>query len=184
VMIRYCRHCDTEFQPHVVRCSDCGGELEDRHPDELGDDPPPAPDVATSGEGETAEGEFVTVARDLSPGKAELVARKLAAAAIPFRVGALGYGLRVAVREADQGAARTILLRARAIPRDEPGDQPAVAETGGPCPACGEPVSAGAHECPGCGLSLGSEAVLCDRCGAELDPPWEPCPRCAGSRPE
>lgn len=175
MMVRYCRRCDTEFQPHIVRCSDCGGELEDQYPEAAtGDSQAQAPE-------ETADGEFMTVATDLSAGKAELVARRLALAGIQFRIRALRYGLDIAVREEDRPAAQQILLRARAIPRQSLEDQPAVAETGGPCPACGEPVAVGSQECSGCGLSLGSEAAVCDRCGAELVPPWEPCKRCRGA---
>jgi uncharacterized protein with PIN domain len=176
-MVRYCRRCDTEFQPHVVRCSDCGGELEDQYPEAVtGDSQPQVQE-------ETPDGEFVTVATDLSAGKAELVARSLGRAAIPFRVGAHGIRFVLAVRKQDQPATRQILLRARAIPRESLQDQPAVAETGGPCPACGDPVASGSTECASCGLSLGSEAAVCDQCGAELVPPWEPCKRCSGAGP-
>ena len=175
MMVRYCPRCDTEFQPHIVRCSDCGGELEDQYPEAAtGDSQAQVPEDAT-------DGEFVTVATDLSAGKAELVARRLGLAGIPFRVAALRYGLDIAVREEDRPAARQILLRARAIPRESLQDQPAVAETGGPCPACGEPVAAGSLECSSCGLSLGSEAAVCEQCGAELVPPSEPCKRCSGT---
>src|SRR5439155_6288412 len=137
MIVRYCRRCDTEFQPHVVRCSDCGGELEDQYPEAATDD-----SQAQVPE-ETADGEFVTVATDLSAGKAELAARRLGRAGIQFRVGAHGYGFVLAVRKQDQPATRQILSRARAIPRESLQDQPAVAETGGPCPACGDPVAAG-----------------------------------------
>jgi len=171
--VRYCRRCDTEFQPHIVRCSDCGGELEDQYPESATVDSHPQVQEAT------ADGEFVTVATDLSAGKAELVARRLGDAGIPFRVGARGYAFVLAVRKEDRPAAQPILLRARAIPRESLPDEPAVAETGGPCPACAEPVAAGSQECSSCGLSLGSEAVLCDQCGAELVPPWEPCRQCS-----
>jgi hypothetical protein len=173
--VRYCPRCDTEFQPHIVRCSDCGGELEDQYPESAM--------VKSDAEvqEETADGKFMTVVTELSAGKAELVARRLARAGIQFRVTAVRYGLGIAVREEDQPAARQILLRARVIPGESFPDQPAVAETGGPCPACGEPVAAGSQDCSSCGLSLASDAVLCDQCGAELDPPWEPCKRCRGA---
>jgi len=184
MMVRYCRRCDTEFQPHIVRCSDCGGELEDRDPEsDAAVAEHDALDPAAA-EADTAAGEFVAVATDLTSEKAERVARRLGDAGIPFRVGAHGYGFTLAVREQDKAAARPILLRARAIPREPQADQPAVAESGGPCPACGDPVAAGAKECPGCGLSLSSEAAVCDRCGAELADPWRPCPRCRGADPD
>jgi ribosomal protein L40E len=177
MMVRYCRRCDAEFQPHIVRCIDCGGELEDQDPEAATDD-----SQAQVPE-EAADGEFVTVATDLSAGKAELVARRLGLAGIQFRIAALRYGLDITVREEDRPAARQILLRARAIPRESLQDQPAVAETGGPCPACGEAVAAGSLECSSCGLSLGSEAAVCEECGAELVPPSEPCKRCSGAGP-
>jgi hypothetical protein len=97
-------------------------------------------------------------------------------------VGAHGYGFVLAVRKQDQLATRQILVRTHAIPRESLEDQPAVAETGGPCPACGDPVASGSSECASCGLSLSSEAAVCDQCGAELVPPWEPCKRCSGIR--
>ena len=172
MMVRYCRSCDTEFQPHVVRCSDCGGELEDQDPDAIADGPPvPVTE-------EAADDEFLTLATGVSMGKAEVVARKLGEAGIRFRVGASGFSFSFSVRAQDQAATRQILLRARAIPLEPLQDQPAVAETGGPCPACGDPVAAGTSECPSCGLSLSSEAAVCDQCGAELVPPWEPCRQC------
>jgi hypothetical protein len=174
MMVRYCPRCDTEFQPHIVRCSDCGGELEDQYPDAAADESP------VQVQAETEDAEFVTVATDLSSGKAELVARSLGRAGIPFRVGARGIRFVLAVRKQDQPATRPILLRARAISRESLLDQPAVAETGGPCPACGDPVASGSKECASCGLSLSSEAAVCDRCGAELVPPWAPCKRCIG----
>ena len=59
--------------------------------------------------------------------------------------------LRLAVRKQDEPATRQILLRARAIPREPLPDQPAVAETGGPCPACGDPVAAGSTSAPAVG---------------------------------
>ena len=177
MMVRYCQRCDTEFQPHVVRCSDCGGELEDQDPDAA------TVDNQAKVQGETAGGEFVTVATGLSAGKAERAARRLGVAGIQFRVGTQGYGFFLGVRKEDEPAARPILLRARAIPMEPLQDQPAVAETGGPCPACGDPVAAGSRECSSCGLSLSSEAAVCDQCGAELDPPWAPCRQCLRAGP-
>ena len=174
MMVRYCRRCDTEFQPHIVRCSDCGGELEDEYPEVA------RGDSQAQVQEESPDVEFVTVATDLSSGKAELVARSLGRAGIPFRVSAHGIRFTLAVRKQDQPATQQILLRTRAIPRESLQDQPAVAETGGPCPACGDPVASGSKECASCGLSLSSEAALCDRCGAEREPPSEPCKRCIG----
>ncbi|SRR6266851_9051754 len=177
MMVRYCRRCDTEFLPHVVRCSDCDGELEDQYPDAATDD------SRAQVQEETPDGEFVTVATDLSSGKAELVARSLGRAGIPFRIGAHGYGFVLAVRKQDQPATRQILVRTHAIPRESLPDEPPVAETGGPCPACGDPVASGSKECASCGLSLSSEAAVCDQCGEELVPPWQPCKRCIGAGP-
>jgi hypothetical protein len=174
MIVRYCSRCDTEFQPHIVRCSDCGGDLEDRDPDAV-----PAETTGAAPQEEAVGGEFVTIASGLTVLKAEVAARQLGAAGIPFHVGARGYDFTVEVKKEDQAAARQVLVRARAIPRPASADEPAVAETGGPCPACGDPVAAGSQECASCGLSLGSDAAVCDKCGSELDPPWAPCPRCS-----
>jgi len=123
MIVRYCRRCDEEFQPHIVRCSDCGGELEDRYPDSA-----TVEDQARIEDG-AAESEFETVARDLSARKAELVARRLGDAGIPFRVAAQsygqGFGFVLSVRKQDEPATRQILWRARALPRSAPEDEPA-----------------------------------------------------------
>ena len=29
--VRVCRECGEEYRPEIVRCADCGGELEDRY---------------------------------------------------------------------------------------------------------------------------------------------------------
>ena len=29
--VRVCRDCGEEYRPEIVRCADCGGELEDRY---------------------------------------------------------------------------------------------------------------------------------------------------------
>jgi hypothetical protein len=172
--VRYCRSCDTEFQPHVVRCSDCGGDLEDAWPDEEGSAvamaPPPVEQPAA---------EYVLVARDLTPRLAARAGRKLTAAGIPFRLDApTHYGFQLGVPAEHMAAATAVLEKARAIPRQPSPDEPAVGETGGPCPACGALVTAGAAECPDCGLGVGTvdEAVTCRRCGSTLRSPDEPCP--------
>ena len=39
--VRVCRECGEEYRPEVVRCADCGGELEDRFEGEGAESPPP-----------------------------------------------------------------------------------------------------------------------------------------------
>ena len=36
---RYCTNCEEEFRPEILRCSDCGGELEDRYEAQLRPEP-------------------------------------------------------------------------------------------------------------------------------------------------
>jgi hypothetical protein len=177
MMVRYCRSCDTEFQPHVVRCSDCGGELEDAWPDE-GD----SPAVAAPPGADEIPAEYVVVARDITPRMAARAGRRLTAAGIPFRLAApTHYGFHLGVPTEQAAAATVVLEKARAIPRQPSPDDPAVGETGGPCPACGAIVTPGAAECPDCGLGIGTvqEAPTCPTCGRELPSPASRCHACS-----
>jgi hypothetical protein len=180
MMVRHCRVCDTEFQPHVVRCSDCGGPLEDVWPDL--EEAPSRPENDAIEE-TSPPGDYVVVARDLAPGTAEHIGRDLGAADIAFRLAIVRHhGLELSVRSADAAAATVILEKAQAIPAQPDPDQPAVGEVGGPCPACGAAVTAGATECPECGLGVASPPATCALCGSELPSPWEPCRACAQRR--
>jgi hypothetical protein len=175
VIVRYCAECDTEFQPHVLRCSDCGGELEDRWPDEETSD-----GGSETIEDVVPEGEYLVLVRNLAPAEAEQMASELAAAGIPFRLNApTHHGLQLGVRTTDAGEAQMILERSGALPPQPNLGEAPVSETGGPCPACGAHVAPGSAECPNCRLALGSDPATCPTCGSELGAPWESCTRCS-----
>jgi hypothetical protein len=174
MMVRRCRECGEEFQPHVAVCSDCGGALGDHDP-EAGEARPAA---AADGGPELAGVKLAVVAAQIESAAAQRGARHLQQAGIPFRLdvaGARTFTMKVAAGQAAQAAA--LLQKARVIARPDE-DGPAVAEAGGPCPACQAQVPPGSAECPDCGLAFASEAAPCAKCGALLDDPWGSCPRC------
>ena len=176
MIIRRCRECGEEFRPGVAMCSDCGGTLEDYDPEAAAAAPPGASDA-----GDALAGlKLATVASQIDAAAAERAGRRLREAAIPFRLDvAYGRTFTLKVAPAQAAEASALLQKAHVIPRFD-AEGPAVAEVGGPCPACQAPVPPGSTECPDCGLSLGGpEADTCPKCGAELDTPGEPCARCA-----
>jgi hypothetical protein len=175
MILRYCPECDEEFQPHVERCSDCGGELEDRTEEDLArereeqsTDAPQIPEDA------------VVVVRGVDPGTARAIAFDLHGAGIPFWLGGGRRGIEVRVRSEDRQAACVVLERAGVLPAQATSDE-VVAASGGPCPACGVHVDAGVSECPTCGLGLADETVVCRGCGEEVVLSAGRCPSCGGS---
>jgi hypothetical protein len=179
MIVRYCAHCDTEFQPHIERCSDCGGELQDVAPEDESED---LEDAAARPEPEAdtlPPGEYHVILRDISAEVAENVGKALGAAKIPFKLGVgPSYRLELSVRSDDAAAVRARLDEAGLV--SAPSDsETAVGEVGGPCPACGMELPAGLLECSGCGLVLGGDPLACERCGAELEFAGEQCPRCS-----
>ena len=172
-MIRYCETCDTEFQPEVRVCSDCGGELVDRWPD--ADEG--AQRWATASHADPPPGDYRGFVSVETMERAAFVAQQLVLAGIPYRIVPLGHTrhrVDVDVRREDLVAARAALERVGpAFPSRE---GPAVGESGGPCPSCGGPVSPGDAECGSCGLCVGSIPAACARCGAEMD--GFTCPAC------
>jgi hypothetical protein len=160
--VRVCRDCGEEYRPDVVRCADCGGELEDVHE---GEEREPSPTVREAPPVELS-GHRVLF---LTPRAADLVpmAERLREAGLEYRLAeqpgpAEGAPSRYALLVRDEGAAEA--LRALAdlvVPHGEGGDVHAVetrfdAERGYvECPACGARTAPGAAECPDCGLGLG-----------------------------
>jgi len=152
VRTRYCPNCDDEFRPDIVRCSDCGGELVDRDDeDAMTDAAEPDPGEA---EPELPAGELRSVFTCVDATSLKEAAALLGGAGIPFRATGDATGFRVLVLPAYQSAALSVLH----------GSEPDAAEAdaaeqgqGGPCPACGVAVPAGAAECPECGLALAGE---------------------------
>jgi hypothetical protein len=152
---RYCPNCDDEFRPDIVRCSDCGGELEDRYDDEGGAEA--RPDDGSETEADGPPEEYRPVFGCMESASLKEAAALLAAAGVAFRATGCSTGFQLLVREADQSAAATALRgREGALTVPEEGE-PSVGAEGGRCPACDATVPAAAAECPECGLVVGGE---------------------------
>ena len=171
--LRYCPECGEEYQPHVTRCIDCGSPLKEKLEGEAvvleaPREEEPAPDLPP--------GEYGRVAHGLTANTAETLVRLFVAARIPVKVESIGYGLTLSARPEDHPAVIAILEREGVLPSQPDSSSPAVAQEGGPCPACGASLKPGIVECAECGLALGGSG--CENCGAELDPADESCPAC------
>jgi hypothetical protein len=161
--VRVCRECGEEYRPEIVRCADCGGELEDVFPG-AGDTAGHAePDPAAELTGYRVL--FQTArATDLVP-----MAERLREGGTPYRLAeqpgsAEGAPPRYALLVREEGAAAALAALAGLIaPHEHAADVHAVetrfdAERGYlQCPACGAAPPAGARECPECGLGLGGD---------------------------
>jgi hypothetical protein len=189
--VRVCRECGEEYRPDIVRCADCGGELEDVYDEEetgprtrVETAPPPAPDLSDH------RVIFETTrALDLVP-----LAERLREDEVPFRLAEkapAGEGVPVqfllAVPEASARAALQTL--APLLGMGGEGEDLHAVETAYEagrgyvrCPACGT-ETVGAAECPECGLGLGGEAPACARCGAPLPDAGAECTVCGGAPP-
>lgn len=165
--VRVCRDCGEEYRPGIVRCADCGGELEDRYP---GQETAAAAAAEPHAEAAGAELAGHRVLYQ-SPRATDLVplAERLRAAAIDYRLaeqpgGAEGAPPRyaVVVRDGDARAALAAVSDLLAAGEGD-ADLHAVETRFDPergylqCPACGTTPPAGAVECPECGLGLGGE---------------------------
>jgi hypothetical protein len=163
-LVRVCRECGEEYRPGVVRCADCGGELEDRYP---GDEAPAAP-AQEPPPGVDLLGYRVLY---MTPRATDLVpmAERLRQAPIEYRLaeqpGAVeGAPPRYAILVRDDDAQRALAAVTDLIaPHEDAADVHAVETRFDPergylrCPACGAAPPAGAAECPECGLGLGGE---------------------------
>lgn len=171
--VRVCPECGEEFRPEIVRCSDCGAMLEDRHENEPGADPVSAPRDPVGSE--ATEGHYVSIfhadrAADLEP-----LAVRLGEAGLPFRVRSAQQRFDLLTREEDEAKVREALgeILAHRAPTGV-ADEPHFDPEGGyaACPACGCRLAPRAEECPECGLAVGAvaEAAPCPRCGSTPDP--------------
>jgi predicted amidophosphoribosyltransferase len=172
MIVRYCPECREEFQPHVVTCSDCGGPLEDRDDTETAQSPA-GPDEEPE---DAAIPGAVPVFDTADTGDVHAAADALAGAAVPFDVKGSRRGLQVRVAAEDRERARSVLATAGLVGPDD--GSPAVALTGGACPACGAQVAPGAESCPECDLQLAGGELSCPGCGAAVPPDAERCPGC------
>jgi len=164
--VRVCRDCGEEYRPEVVRCVDCGGELEDRYPGAEEE----APAAAVSSEATTTElpGHRVLF---LTPRAADLVpmAERLQSTTIEYRLAeqpaaAEGAPPRYALLVRDGDARDALLALADLVAPHEDADGVHAVETRFDaergyveCPACGARIATGALECPDCGLGLGGQ---------------------------
>jgi len=181
VHTRYCTNCDEEFRPEILRCSDCGGELEDRYEDEDAPDRPVDVPAAAEPEAPEPPEAYQTVFQAGDSTSVKDAADCLAAAGLRVRVAAAGIGFRLLVRSEDVSAAGAVLSgKEGSLVSDEA--PPFVGVEGGRCPACGASVAAGVVECPGCGLVVGAEPARCESCGAPLGPGDVQCSACHPAR--
>jgi len=154
---RHCKNCDEEFRPEIQRCSDCGGELEDRYEEDEDAAPRETADAGDPGLPEPPADDTLAVFACRDSESLKRAADCLAAAGVPFLASGSSIGFRLLVRKADEAAAGAALQgREGALAAVQDG-QPSVSAEGGPCPACGASVPAGAIECPACGLVVGAE---------------------------
>ncbi|PYQ03746.1 MAG: hypothetical protein DMF82_12400 [Acidobacteria bacterium] len=156
---RYCTNCEEEFRPEILRCSDCGGELEDRYEEEDAEGRPiAAPKDAKAEAPEPPEppDEYQAVFQSVDSAPIKEAADVLAAARLRFRVTAGGSGFTLLVRTGDVPAAGAALTgkEGSLVIADA---KPSVGAEGGACPACGSSVAPGVLECPECGLVVGAE---------------------------
>lgn len=172
MIVKVCRECGEEYRPEILRCADCGGELEARLEEERAAWPEPAGGgPAPPAEDWRPAGDYQPIAWSPHPSELTGLADRLLEAGIPFylrpREGvgrASAYEIRV--REEEREAALELLEAAGPSPAPESVDA-GLTHTGSAspsrasgatrpcCPACGHSLAEGAAECPECGLAVG-----------------------------
>jgi hypothetical protein len=174
---RHCKNCDEEFRAEILRCSDCGGDFEDRYEDEEGQGGP-LKEVETGTVAPEAPREYRPAFYSAESKALKEAADCLARARIAFRATGSAAGFKLLVRSEDLPAAGVALAGREGSLTTSDDTPPDVGAEGGGCPACGAKVQAGVLECPECGLVVGAEAAQCDACGSSLGPTDVQCPVC------
>jgi hypothetical protein len=161
--VRVCRDCGEEYRPEILRCADCGGELEDRYPGRDEPAAPPPPDPAPAAELAGHRVLYQTArATDLVP-----LAERLRQAQVEYRLAEQPAAVEgappryaIVVKDGDAQGALAALSELIA-PAEGAADVHAIETRFDPeqgylqCPACGATPPPGAPECPECGLGLG-----------------------------
>jgi len=164
VHVRVCRDCGEEYRPVIVRCADCGGELEDRFEGESEGGAP-----AAAGREEPAAELVGYRVLFLTPRAADLVpmAERLRETGIEYRLaeaartgGGAPARYALLVKDADAAGALAALARPGRPPRRQRRESTPSktrvrrgARLPG-MPACGTKTAPGTAECPECGLVL------------------------------
>jgi len=163
VHVRVCRECGEEYRPGVVRCADCGGELEDRFEGEPEGGAPAARSEEPPSELTGYRALILTArAADLVP-----MAERLLEAGVEYRLAEQaarteGAPARYALLVKDADAAGALTAVADLVAPHEHTEGVHAVETRFDaergyleCPACGARTAPGAAECAECGLGLG-----------------------------
>ncbi len=199
--VRRCPQCGAEYRPEILRCADCGVELELRWEEEDPRFAPPESSAEMPPESEPPPGDYRSLyssgeITDLQP-----LVDGLRNRGIPFRIDVVQLEPAEAsprprarydllVRREEREAATEALSR---LGRGEltPELLVAVDRDFDPqrgysrCPACSASLPDGVEECPDCGLVLGTdrESAICSACGGGVGPADDVCPHC-GERME
>jgi predicted RNA-binding Zn-ribbon protein involved in translation (DUF1610 family) len=157
--VRVCPDCGEEFRPDIVRCSDCGALLVDRHvPEGSGSALPAGDDAQSDDPAPDADEPYVTVFSSTESEALREAAASLVAAGVAFRASAKGYSYQLLVHADDHAPAAQALAGRDGAIELAPGPAIGAGEESA-CPACGSRLAAGAIECPECGLVVGGEGT-------------------------
>lgn len=150
---KICPHCECEFLPHILKCSDCGADLL------LPEEYKKAQEERKRIEAKIVENMVVVREGDLDWMKE--LRTVLIDAGIPCAVqsdagckkGCCGTTCRLVVASEDHERARERIEEYyMEVSPELRASNELISE--GKCPACGSPVGAVARECPDCGLPL------------------------------
>lgn len=156
-LVKVCRDCGEEYRPEVLRCADCGGELEARYESERRSWPRPARQALPAADARPG-GDYRPIAWSARAADLTSLADRLVEAGVPFYLrpreaaageGPVGYEIRVRQEEREAALRELEALTPAA---------PAPAREATSCPACGHALGPAAAECPDCGLALGESS--------------------------
>lgn len=169
MIVKVCRDCGEEYRPEILRCADCGGELEARMEEERAAWPGPARLQEPRETDPRPAGDYRSILWNAYAAELTPLADRLMAAEIPFYLrprlveggGVSGYEIRVRQEERERA-----LREIEALQRGAPGSDEDVAA---PSPPAGEDGSTGRQlRCPACGASLAHTVAECPDCGLAL----------------